>query len=522
MNVYLSPPTIAACLTALLSVWAAPSVLAQNPHADQELYGSSAKVLLFESTNPDLPRLRPAQLVAPDLPSGFSADLRVAASDEAEPDQRIAGSDILIERLLPDLLDYIARVEGADLARGGSQKAGWRYTFDDAQAGVFARAVGASRALESLIAGESDFALVTRPIRAEEATALIPGGIDALRAARREHVLASDGMVVVVDRAIGVEEISIEDLARIYAGEIRNWSALGGPDVPITPFVRESGSATRDLLTEMVMVPNGRSLSPHVIGVDNDKGVADAVVAFPGSLGVTSYYSAAGARILRLREECGLVAEANPFTIQTGRYPLTRHLYAYEHPDFTGEGLGAALIAFARSEQGQEALNDMGYVTQRITTEGLEAQRARLAEAMAIPPQAALLAPLRDMVETLISAERLSPTFRIEAPGGGVSLAKAHADRLAEEILAGAFEGRELLLVGFVDQAADASAGLAESLRAAEAIRVAVEEALPKGFGIEIKTFGYGTLAPLACRGTARGAEINRRVELWARPIREE
>ncbi|MEO0913950.1 MAG: substrate-binding domain-containing protein, partial [Pseudomonadota bacterium] len=416
---------------------------------------------------------------------------------------------------------------GAELGRGGTEAEGWAYSLRDEDGGlaqISAFSGGSQEGLADLIAGEADLAIVTRPMTEAEAAALMPGGLSALRAAGLESILATDGMVVVTDASVGVMSIRLEDVARIFAGEIQNWAAIGGPDLPITAFAREQGSGTRDVFTELILQPFGRSMADRVIGVDNDKGIADAVVAFPGSIGVTSYYSAAGARALDLEGACGLVAAPDPFEMQTGRYPLTRYLYAYRAPG-APDALADGLLAFLQSQAGQQALSAMGYIGQRITSEGLEAQRARLALAMAEPPEEALLGPLRTMIETLISAERISPTFRPDGPRGGAVLAAEHGRRLAEEIAAGTFDGRELLFLGFTDPAAPAAgAALSESLAAAEAVRDAVLAAAPEIGGsasVALSAYGFGGLAPLACGGTPLGRDINRRVEVWTRPLPE-
>ncbi len=463
--------------------------------------------------------------------AGCPPALDEAPAPSAEPDAAdiatvaMSGADIIVERLLPDVLDYYSRNLAAELTRGGSDNDGWRYTLRPTEGEpteIFALSDGSERGIADLIAGRTDLALVSRPMTEGEAQQLVPEGLKALRAAGLESVLATDGLVVVADPSVGVTEIELEDVARVFAGDIRNWRDLGGPDVPITPFAREAGSGTRDAFNDLIMRPYGREISERVIGVDNDKGIADAIIAFPGSIGVTSYYNSAGARTLALREPCGLVAEPDPFAMQTGRYPLTRYLYAYRAPGRASD-FADRLVEYMRSQAGQEALDEMGYIGQRITSEGLEQHRARLALAMNARQSDALLAPLRDMVETLITAERLSPTVRPDGPRGADVLADEHVARLAREIAAGSYDGREILFVGFTDDAAEEPlAAISESRIAAERVMAAVAKAadVAENRNVALKAFGYGTLSPLACSGTPIGSDINRRVEVWSRALR--
>ena len=63
-----------------------------------------------------------------------------------------------------------------------------------------------------------------------------------------------DGIAVVVNNANGVEDLSLEQLAGIFSGEITNWSEVGGSDGEIVVIGREAGSGTRDGFEEIVGV----------------------------------------------------------------------------------------------------------------------------------------------------------------------------------------------------------------------------------------------------------------------------
>ena len=61
-----------------------------------------------------------------------------------------------------------------------------------------------------------------------------------------ETVLAYDGIAIIVNPENAISDLSIEDIARIYTGEITNWKDLGGADAEIVVIGREAGSGTRD------------------------------------------------------------------------------------------------------------------------------------------------------------------------------------------------------------------------------------------------------------------------------------
>jgi phosphate transport system substrate-binding protein len=57
-----------------------------------------------------------------------------------------------------------------------------------------------------------------------------------------------DGVAVIVNPETKVENLTIEQIKKIYTGEIRNWKDVGGDDAPITVVSREEGSGTRGAL----------------------------------------------------------------------------------------------------------------------------------------------------------------------------------------------------------------------------------------------------------------------------------
>ena len=78
---------------------------------------------------------------------------------------------------------------------------------------------GSGAGLESLTAGSVDIGNASRHVKEEElANGLV------------ENVIALDGIAVITDTANTVGDLSVEDLAQIYTGEITNWSELGGAD----------------------------------------------------------------------------------------------------------------------------------------------------------------------------------------------------------------------------------------------------------------------------------------------------
>lgn len=94
---------------------------------------------------------------------------------------------------------------------------------------------GSGSGIKAVLEGRCDIGLSSRDLKAEEEAE----GLNAT-------VLAYDGIAIVVNPENPVEDLSLEDVAKIYTGEITNWSEVGGNDVEIVLIGREAGSGTRD------------------------------------------------------------------------------------------------------------------------------------------------------------------------------------------------------------------------------------------------------------------------------------
>ena len=94
---------------------------------------------------------------------------------------------------------------------------------------------GSGSGIKAVQEGRCDIGLSSRDLKDEEKSAGLTG-----------TVLAYDGIAVIVNPENPVSDLSVETIAKIYTGEITNWSEVGGNDVEIVLIGREAGSGTRD------------------------------------------------------------------------------------------------------------------------------------------------------------------------------------------------------------------------------------------------------------------------------------
>ncbi|HIU10962.1 MAG TPA: phosphate ABC transporter substrate-binding protein [Candidatus Avidehalobacter gallistercoris] len=94
---------------------------------------------------------------------------------------------------------------------------------------------GSGSGITAVQEGRCDIGLSSRSLKDEEKAAGLT-----------ETVLAYDGIAIIVNPANPVNDLTIEQIAAIFTGEITNWNEVGGNDAPIVLIGREAGSGTRD------------------------------------------------------------------------------------------------------------------------------------------------------------------------------------------------------------------------------------------------------------------------------------
>lgn len=133
---------------------------------------------------------------------------------------------------------------------------------------------GSSAGLESLASGSVNIGNASRNLKDEEKST---GAV--------ENVVAIDGIAAITDKTNTVKDLSAEDLAKIYSGQIKNWSELGGKKESIVVIGREAGSGTRDAFEELLEVADKCKYAQEL---DSTGAVLAKVASTPGAIGYVS------------------------------------------------------------------------------------------------------------------------------------------------------------------------------------------------------------------------------------------
>ena len=222
----------------------------------------------------------------------------------------------------------------------------------------------ASRAYYNLVDGDADLLIVAEG--GEDSY----GYRDEQGKTWRMEPIANETLVFFVNEDNPVESLTLDQVRKIYAGEITNWKEVGGSDAPIQAYQRPKGGGSQAIMDKEVMgdIPMMEPVNGEYV-VSSMEGILSAVRAWddrPEALGYTVYYYADDMGMadgLKLLNIDGVAP--NDDTIRSGEYPIHTAYYAVMDAQ-TPEGSPAAILFdWLLSQEGQDLIAHEGYVSVR-------------------------------------------------------------------------------------------------------------------------------------------------------------
>jgi len=215
---------------------------------------------------------------------------------------------------------------------------------------------GSGTGIAGIINKKCDIGNASRSISAKEIELAAAAGIDPSRV-----VIAIDGLSVIVNANNPVRQLTVEQIGAIFKGKVTNWSEVGGPNMPITLYGRQSNSGTYGFFREMVLKAE---YSPKMRSMNGNAQIVEAVKADPtgiGYVGVGYVRGASGLTVLgvALKEGMPYASPLDQAAVDSGAYPIARPLYQY----VGGAVEGAVLdfMKFETSAEGQGIVEKEGF-----------------------------------------------------------------------------------------------------------------------------------------------------------------
>lgn len=488
---------------------------------------------------------------------------------------RLAGATTLSNCLAPELAEnYLVRL-GANEVR----KVPGKDDRDIGVQGIFysSREIrtieisggGTPSGFSELSKGTCDLAMAAnRPLPAE--VALFPEDIVS---PETEFMVGMDAVAIVVHRDNPVQTLTIDDVGKIFRGEITSWNQIGGPSAPIKIFALRDNFGARGVVQNIFM--EGQPYGAAVRDVDVHSMMSDFISADPHAIGFCSVAFAQQCRVVGIKTDAE--AEAvfpTPSSIRTHAYPAFRSLYFYQLSE-TKNVYARDFLRMTQSLQGQELVEYCGFVNvenasfssgQEITVGSatttvpqVEEQSAvatttvdadkiikeeavpgnasekKDAKAQSLPalnqasmgalppleqidgevvPDATRQKVLKAYREAVSGASQLPMVLRFELSGTTLdqSSQKVLGD-LIRELKSPSNAGKKVILVGFSDSVGSYATNLIISQQRADTVAKTL-----KGKGISnVVALAAGEEDPMKPNKTRNGRIANRRVQVWVK-----
>ncbi len=203
---------------------------------------------------------------------------------------------------------------------------------------------GSSAGIEAVAAGRCDIGLSSRALKAEEEEQGLIG-----------TVLAYDGIAVIVNPANTVADLTVEEIAAVYTGEITNWSELGGADGEIVLIGRESGSGTRGGFEEITDTEDQCQYRQELTSTGD---VITAVAQNPNAIGYASLASVKDS-VKAISVDGVVPSEA---TVKDETYKIQRPFVLVTKEGVELSGAAQAFFDYALSAESNEVKTAAGVV----------------------------------------------------------------------------------------------------------------------------------------------------------------
>ncbi len=240
-------------------------------------------------------------------------------------------------------------IQGSTTVLPIAQAAAEAYMDNNPEADITVRGGGSGTGIAALIDGATDIADASRPMKTKEEKMARENGVNPVA-----HVVARDGIAVIVYPDNSINGISKQDLKAIYVGEITKWKKVGGNQGAIVVVSRDAASGTFEAFNELAL--EKAKLTDAALMLASNLEVARTVAQTPGAIGYVGLgYLSDEVKAIKVN---GITVSET--TVNDNTYPLARPLFMYTNG--APSGLAKSFIDFIMSKKGQAIVKEAGFV----------------------------------------------------------------------------------------------------------------------------------------------------------------
>jgi phosphate transport system substrate-binding protein len=248
------------------------------------------------------------------------------------------------------------KIKGSDTMLPLSQKEAEKYMKLNPSQTMTVTGGGSGVGISSLLEGTTDIAQLSRKIKFDEKQKLQAKGKSI-----QEIIVAYDALAIIIHPSNKVQELTREQVEAIFTGKITNWKEVGGDDMKIIPYSRETSSGTYEFFKSHVM--NNKNYTNGIMSMPATGAIIQSVSQTKGAIGYVGLaYLSKNIKAIRLSYDGGKTfVEPSIANAKNKTYPIVRPLYYYYVT--TSEKKVKPFIDYVLSETGQKIVSETGFIS---------------------------------------------------------------------------------------------------------------------------------------------------------------
>jgi len=245
-------------------------------------------------------------------------------------------------------------VKGSDTVLPLAQKEAETFMAAKPGASVSVTGGGSGVGIAALIDGTTDIATASRNIKMEEKMKL-----NSEHKPFVEVQVAWDALAVIVNPSNKVSKLTRQQLEDIFTGKITNWKQVGGADLKIVVYSRESSSGTFEFMKEHVM--NKKNFANNVLSMPATGAIIQSVGQTKGAIGYVGLaYLEKKVKAIQVSYDGKKYVTPSFANAHNGSYPIVRPLYFYYLK--SSDSKVKPFLDFVKSSKGQAIVKEIGYI----------------------------------------------------------------------------------------------------------------------------------------------------------------
>jgi phosphate transport system substrate-binding protein len=247
-------------------------------------------------------------------------------------------------------------IKGSDSVLPLSQKEAEQYMKTNKSVNISVVGGGSGVGIAALIDGTTQIAMTSRPIKMDEKLKLQAAGRQY-----KEVKIAYDALSIIVNPGNKVSQLTREQIEGIFTGKIKNWKELGGNDMKIVAYARETSSGTYEFFKEQLL--NRKNYAATCLNMPASGAVIQSVSQTKGAIGYVGLaYLDKSVKAIGISTDKGKsYVKPSLLSAKNKTYPIVRPLFFY-YPT-KSEAVVKPFIEYVTGKTGQGLVSQIGYIS---------------------------------------------------------------------------------------------------------------------------------------------------------------